>query len=71
MGLSPFYEAELRIQHRHKDGSWGELEEDSGHHDAAAHDPERRWVRGKIFKCTSCEESVTINPGDAPEEGAS
>ena len=68
MGLSPFYEAELRIQHRHTDGSWGEMEEQ--HHDAADHDPERTWARGKIFRCKSCEESVTINPGDPRDEGA-
>jgi hypothetical protein len=71
MGLSPFYEAELRIQHRHRDGSWGEFEEDVAHHDAAAHDPERRWARGRVFRCTTCEEAVTVNPVDATEGGAS
>ena len=53
-----------RIEHRHKDGSWGEMVEDRAHHDAADHDPERRWGLGRIFRCTSCDESVTLIPGE-------
>jgi hypothetical protein len=61
----------LRLQHRHRDGSWGDMVEDRPHHAAADHDPERRWTLGRIFRCTSCEEAVTLVPGDeggaAPE----
>ena len=56
-----------RIEHRHKDGSWGEMVESRTHHDAADHDPERGWSRHRIFRCTSCVESATLIPG---EEGS-
>jgi hypothetical protein len=54
-----FVESAYQIQHRHSDGSWGVMEEDT----AAEHDPERSWLRGRIFRCRTCDESVTIVPG--------
>jgi hypothetical protein len=57
-------EVAYRIDHRHKDGSWGEMVEDASHHGPAEHDPERGWARGRIFRCTSCDESVTVVPGE-------
>jgi hypothetical protein len=57
-------EIEFQISHRHNDGSWGRMEERPAHHDAAEHDPERSWSRRRIFRCTSCEESVTLIPGE-------
>ena len=59
-------EMEFQISHRHHDGGWGRMEE-RPEHDSAQHDPERSWSRGRIFQCTSCEDSVTLVPG---EEGA-
>ena len=56
--------AEYQIGHRHKDGAWGEMVEQPQHHDATEHDPERRWLRGKLFKCTSCDEWAVIVPTD-------
>ena len=53
-----------RVQHRHKDGSWGDLIEDRAHHDPSDHDPERGWSLGRIFRCTSCPDAVTLIPGD-------
>ena len=53
-------EMAYRIDHRHPDGSWGEMVEDRSHHNPADHDPERNWSRFRIFRCTSCEASVTI-----------
>ena len=62
------YEIAYRIEHRHRDGSWGEMIEDRAHHAPADHDPERGWARGaRIFRCTSCEDDVTLLP---PGEGS-
>jgi hypothetical protein len=57
-------ELEFQISHRHTDGSWGRMEERPAHHDAAEHDPERGWGLRRIFACTSCEEKVTLIPGE-------
>jgi len=56
-----------RIEHRHKDGSWGEMVEDRAHHAPSDHDPERGWGLRRIFRCTSCDESATLIPS---EEGS-
>jgi hypothetical protein len=58
------FEIRYRIEHRHKDGGWGEMLEDRSHHDPADHDPERAWNRRRIFRCTSCEEALTLIPGE-------
>jgi hypothetical protein len=61
-----FVESAYQIQHRHRDGSWGVMEEEEPrplHHTSAEHDPERNWLRGRIFRCRTCDESVTIVPG--------
>ncbi len=58
---------DFRILHPH-DGEWSEMTRE--HHDAAEHDPERRWGRGaKLFKCAKCEERVVVVPRspDEPE----
>lgn len=54
-------EYQFRLEHQHSDGSWSELVEDHSHHDSAAHDPERGWVR-RLFRCTSCNELVALTP---------
>jgi hypothetical protein len=62
-------EMQLRIEHRHDDGSWAQMLEDESPHDPAAHDPERSWGR-RLFRCTRCAETVLIGseeeapPGD-------
>ena len=66
MNQSYILQEALRIEHRHKDGSWGEMVEDH-EHTSVDHDPERQWRLGRIFRCTSCDESLTVVPGD---EGA-
>ena len=60
-----FVESQYRIEHQHRDGSWGLMEEESTplHHTPAEHDPERGWLRGRIFRCRSCSETLTITPG--------
>ena len=67
MDQTRFIELQYRIEHRHKDGSWAEMEEVRSHHDAAEHDPERSWGIRRLFRCKTCEEELTISPGS---EGA-
>lgn len=57
-------EAALLMEHRHDDGTWGRLER-MPDHDAAAHDPERDWAKGKtIYTCTTCDEMIRVeDPG--------
>ena len=52
---------EFSVEHRHSDGSWSPME--PIHHDAAAHDGERSWLRRAVFRCTTCEEAVTLTDG--------
>ncbi|HEY7522820.1 MAG TPA: hypothetical protein VH720_04075 [Candidatus Limnocylindrales bacterium] len=60
---SRMVELEYRISHRHKDGSFAEMEEVRSHHSPADHDPERSWGVRRIFRCKTCEEYATIVPG--------
>ena len=55
-----------RVEHSHRDGSWGEMAE-SPAHDSAELDPERNWGRRRIFQCKTCDESVSVSVGEAPE----
>ncbi len=57
-------EMAYRIDHRHPDGSWGEMIGDRTHNDPGDHDPERKWSAHRIFRCTSCDASVTIVSDD-------
>lgn len=52
-----------QLRHQHRDGAWAVMEEVPSHHTPADHDPERGWLRGRIFKCTKCAETVTVVPG--------
>ena len=53
-------EMAYRIDHRHPDGSWGEMVEDRSPHSPVDHDPEKSWSRFRIFRCTSCDAKVMI-----------
>jgi hypothetical protein len=67
MPPTPYAEELYRIQHRHNDGTYADMEEVPTHHDAAQHDPERWWSKVRVFRCTKCEESLVIGPEeDAP-----
>ena len=60
-------EMELRIQHRHGDGSWGTFERRPSEHSASDHDPERDWVNGVIYACSTCDEQIRVtHPGSDP-----
>ena len=52
-------EYQFMVEHQHNDGSWSPLVEDTSHRDSAAHDPERGWLR-RVFRCTSCNETVAL-----------
>ncbi|HET7028331.1 MAG TPA: hypothetical protein VFI28_11625 [Candidatus Limnocylindrales bacterium] len=62
-------EMEYRVSHHHNDGSTSPMIEVSRHEDPAAHDPERLWGLRRIFRCTSCDETVTIEPAVGDEGG--
>jgi hypothetical protein len=68
MDQGAMYEAMLRVQHRHDDGTWADLAEVRPHHDPADHDPERGWGVRRLFRCTSCEETVEVRSA-AAEDG--
>jgi hypothetical protein len=38
--------------------------EGRAHHDPADHDAERSWGLRRIFRCTACQATVTLEPGD-------
>jgi hypothetical protein len=53
---------EIRLMHRHEDGSWAEMEPE--HLDSAQHDPEQDWGRWRVFRCRSCPELLTVRRGE-------
>jgi hypothetical protein len=59
-------ELELRLRHRHSDGSWAPLAEVSRSHDPAGSDPERSWGVGRLFRCTRCAEEVVVETDEPP-----
>jgi hypothetical protein len=62
-----FVESAYRIQHQHRDGSWSPMFEEEEptqlHHTPTEHDPERGWLRGRIFRCKTCDETMTVVAG--------
>jgi hypothetical protein len=58
-------EIEYRIQHRHADGTWGDMHPVAAH-SPADRDPERGWGFRRIYKCASCDEQITIGSDDDP-----
>jgi hypothetical protein len=59
----------FRVMHWHGGDDWVPMSE-SSEHSSASHDPERAWLKGaRIFKCTSCEESIAITAADPRDTG--
>jgi hypothetical protein len=56
-------ELDLRMQHRHSDGSWGTLKPREPHSPSEV-DQERDWPNSRLFACTSCDELVRVAPAD-------
>ncbi|MFL5779483.1 MAG: hypothetical protein ACJ761_11170 [Chloroflexota bacterium] len=52
-------EYNLRLQHRHGDGSWGEFKP-ARDHAPSQHDPERQWSKGTIYACAQCQEEMLV-----------
>ena len=63
-------ETALRLEHRHDDGSWSPLVLRPSHHDAAEHDPERDWAKGRIYACTTCSEEIRVTDAGSGSEPA-
>jgi hypothetical protein len=61
-------ELQYRIEHRHPDGSWSEMTEVRPHHDPADHDAERSWGLRRLFRCSSCDETVTLESGPEADQ---
>jgi hypothetical protein len=60
-----------RLEHHHGGDSWHDMYEVSEAHDSAESDPERQWARGRIFRCSTCEDEIRVSGTDpAPIEGA-
>ena len=52
---------EFQVEHQHSDGSWSRMA--PVEHDSAVHDSERSWIRRKVFRCLSCQETVAVTTG--------
>lgn len=65
----------IRLLHRHGNGEYAAMFE-RAEHSAAAHDPERQWIKGtRIFGCSSCPDEIVLQPatesnGEAPNPTA-
>ncbi len=59
----------VKLLHRHGGDDWAPFAEGSDH-DVAAHDPERKWLKGaRIFRCIKCADEVAITTeGEPPTE---
>ena len=58
-----------RLEHHHGGGEFHEMVEVSVGHDSAESDPERDWARGRIFRCTACEDEIRVTlPDPSPIE---
>jgi hypothetical protein len=54
-------EVQYRIQHRHTNGEWSDLAPETRRHDPSTGDPERSWAQRMVFRCTHCDEVVSIS----------
>lgn len=52
-----------RLEHHHGGNDWHEMHEVTPH-DAAEADPERSWSRGRIFRCSTCEDEIRVTLPD-------
>jgi hypothetical protein len=64
---SAAFDLTRRPRHWHGGDEWADMEEVTSAHDSSEGDPERAWQRGRIFKCTTCDEQFLIpGPDEAP-----
>lgn len=56
------------MQHDHGNGQWSDMVEDT-EASSVREDPERGWLRGRLFRCATCEDSIrieSVDPSAAP-----
>jgi len=53
-----------RFQHSHGGDDWHDMHEVAPAHDSAESDSERSWARGRIFRCSTCEEEIRVMTSD-------
>ena len=57
----------IRLLHRHGNGEYAAMVE-RAEHSAAAHDPERQWIKGtRIFGCATCSDEIVVQPATETE----
>lgn len=55
------------IQHGHGNGEWHDMV-DVTDTSSAKQDPERGWLHRRIFRCTTCEDEISVQ---LPDKSAS
>lgn len=60
-----------RLEHHHGGNEYHYMNEVTGPHSPADTDPERDWARGRIYRCSVCEDEIRVSlPDPSPIEGA-
>ena len=60
-----------RLEHSHGGDEYHDMYEVSEAHSPAESDPERDWARGRIYRCSVCEDEIRVTlPDSSPIEGA-
>jgi hypothetical protein len=60
-----------RLEHHHGGNEYHDMYEVSEPHDSAESDPERNWARGRIYRCSVCEDEIRVTlPDPSPIEGS-
>lgn len=60
-----------RLEHSHGGDEYHDMYEVSASHSPAESDPERDWARGRIYRCSVCEDEIRVTlPDPSPIEGA-
>ena len=52
-----------QIQHGHGGNDWHDMVEVTDA-SSASEDPERGWLRGRIFRCSTCADEIRVNQPD-------
>ena len=53
-----------RLEHSHGGNEWHEMHDVTPAHDSAESDPERSWTRGRIFRCSTCDDEIRVTLQD-------
>jgi hypothetical protein len=53
-----------RFEHHHGGTEWHDMNEVSASHSSAESDPERDWQRGKVYRCSTCEDEIRVSLPD-------